>query len=235
MAYLGTFADVAVVPATAVVKIPRDFDLKIGALMGCAVLTGVGAAMNTAKIVKGDSVCVIGCGGVGLNIIQGARLAGATRIIAVDVRAYKLDLAKAFGATDMVNASNGDAVKQVMELTEGRGADVSFDAIGVGPTVVQAVNATRRGGQTILAGLPAIDLLLNVSVSSDIVRNGRTIKGSWYGSSDVHRDIDRLIDYYSAGKLQLHELVSRVIPLEEINDALDQMENADLARSVIEY
>ena len=144
MAFAGTFAEVAVVPAMGIVKVPKDLDLKVGALIGCGVLTGVGAAVNTAEILKGDSVVILGCGGVGLNIIQGARLAGAERIIAVDTNPRKLELATFFGATDLVNATQGDAVSQVIVLTEGRGADVAFEAIGLESTVELAINMTRR-------------------------------------------------------------------------------------------
>ena len=235
MAFAGTFAEVAVVPVMGIVKVPKDLDLKVGALIGCGVLTGVGAAVNTAEILKGDSVVILGCGGVGLNIIQGARLAGAERIIAVDTNPRKLELATFFGATDLVNATQGDAVSQVIALTEGRGADVAFEAIGLESTVELAINMTRRGGQAILAGLPKLDAMLNIPVSLGIVRKERTIKGSWYGTADVRRDIPRFVEYYKSGQLKLDELVSRTISIDEVNDALETMETSDFARSVIVY
>ena len=187
--------------------------------------------MNTAEILKGDSVVMLGCGGVGLNIIQGARLAGAERIIAVDTNPRKLELATFFGATDLVNATQGDAVA----LIEGRGADVAFEAIGLESTVELVINMTRRGGQAILAGLPKLDAMLNIPVSLGIVRKERTIKGSWYGTADVWRDIPRFVEYYKSGQLKLDELVSRTISIEEVNDALETMETSDFAHSVIVY
>src|SRR5205814_9031890 len=130
----GTFQEHTIIPANGAVKIPDDVDMKVAALIGCGVLTGVGAALNTADIKKGDTVAVVGCGGVGLNVIQGARIAGADRIIAIDMNETKLALAKQFGATDTVNASQGNPVSQVMSMTQERGADVAFEVLGLGPT-----------------------------------------------------------------------------------------------------
>jgi S-(hydroxymethyl)glutathione dehydrogenase / alcohol dehydrogenase len=141
----GTFCQTTVVDATAVVKVPGDLDLSVAALLGCAVLTGVGAALNTASIKPGDTVAVVGCGGVGLNVIQGARLAGAGEIVAVDIHPAKLDLARTMGATTTVDASSQDPIGTVFDLTGQRGADVAFEAIGTGPTIDQTINLTRRG------------------------------------------------------------------------------------------
>jgi len=145
------------VPEVGAVKVPADFDLKLAALIGCGVLTGAGAAMNTADIHAGDTVAVVGCGGVGLNVIQGARIAGAAEIIAIDMNETKLSLAKEFGATATVNASQGDPVSQVMEMTGQRGADVAFEVIGLEKTIDQTITMTRRGGQAILVGVPKMD------------------------------------------------------------------------------
>ena len=153
MAASGTFAEEIVIPAIGAVKIDKDVPITAGALIGCGVLTGFGAAVNTASIRKGDTVAVIGCGGVGLNVIQGAKHAGAERIIAVDMVDGKLSTAQKFGATDVVNPStDGDAVAKVMELSGGRGADVAFEVIGLGPTIEQALQMTRRGGQAVIVG-----------------------------------------------------------------------------------
>ncbi len=235
MAASGTFSEFAVVPAIGAVKIPKDFDLKLAALIGCGVLTGAGAALNTAHIAKGDTVAVVGCGGVGLNTIQGARIAGAERIIAVDMIANKLEMSKTFGATDLVDASKGDAVSQVMELTGQRGADVAFEVIGLGATIEQTINMTRRGGQAILVGVPKMDVMLNIPAFFGVVLMEKTIKGCWYGSADVRRDIPRLIEYYKSGQLKLDELVSRTITLEEVNEAFEAMKNGEVARSVIQF
>ncbi|TMM10876.1 MAG: Zn-dependent alcohol dehydrogenase [Actinobacteria bacterium] len=235
MAASGTFSEITVVPEIGAVKIPADFDLKLAALIGCGVLTGAGAAMNTAQIHQGDTVAVVGCGGVGLNVIQGARIAGATEIIAVDMNETKLALAKEFGATATVNASQGDPVSQVMEMTGQRGADVAFEVIGLQQTIDQTITMTRRGGQAILVGVPKMDAMINIPAFFGVVFSEKTIKGCWYGSSDVQRDVPKLIDLYQKGQLKLDELVSRTITLEQVNEAFDAMKTGEVARSVIKY
>ncbi|HEY1636669.1 MAG TPA: Zn-dependent alcohol dehydrogenase [Acidimicrobiales bacterium] len=235
MAASGTFSEVTVVPEVGAVKIPADFDLKLGALIGCGVLTGAGAAMNTADIHPGDTVAVVGCGGVGLNVIQGARIAGAAEIIAIDMNETKLSLAKEFGATAVVNASQADPVSQVMEMTAQRGADVAFEVIGLEKTIEQTITMTRRGGQAILVGVPKMDAMINLPAFFGVVLQEKTIKGCWYGSSDVQRDVPKLIELYKQGQLKLDELVSRTITLEQVNEAFDAMKTGEVARSVIQY
>ena len=235
MSGTGTFASETVIPACAAVKIPHDMPLDVAALLGCAVVTGVGAALNTASIVPGDAVAVIGCGGVGLNIIQGARIAGAGTIVAVDVSSAKLETAEAFGATHTVDATRTDPANAVRDLTGQRGADVAFEALGQGRTIEQTVEMTRRGGQAILVGIPRLDVMLTLPAMLGIVLQERTIKGCWYGSSDLRRDVPRLIDLYREGRLRLEELVSRRIDLSEVNEALDAMKAGDGTRSVIVY
>src|SRR5688572_19067599 len=182
MAMCGTFGNYAIVPEISLVKIDDDVDLRYAALIGCGVLTGVGAAINTASIRPGDSVAVVGCGGVGLNVIQGARLAGASQIIAVDMVDTKLKLAQEFGATDTVNAGDGDPVAAVKSLTEGRGSDVAFEVIGLQPTIEQAIGMTRRGGETVLVGVPSMMTNINVNPMLGLILTSKTIKGCWYGS-----------------------------------------------------
>ena len=235
MASSGTFSEVTIVPAIGVVKIPDDLDLKVAALIGCGVLTGVGAAMNTADIQPGDTVAVIGCGGVGLNVIQGARIKGAAEIIAVDMNETKLALAKQFGATTAVNASEGNPVTQILDMTGQRGVDVAFEVIGLGPTIEQAVRLARRGGQAILVGVPKMDVMLTVPAFVGAVLAAKTIKGCWYGSSNVQKDVPKLIDLYKQGELKLDELISRTITIDEVNEAFDTMKTGEVARSVIEY
>ena len=235
MASTGTFAEAAVIPAIGAVKIPDDMPLDIAALIGCGVLTGVGAATNTASIRQGDTVAVIGCGGVGLNVIQGAVIAGATRVIAIDKLENKLKMAEQFGATDLVNAGEVDAVAEVMELTGGRGADVAFEVIGLKSTIDQTINMTRRGGEAILVGVPKMEVLLEVPAFFSVVFWSKTIKGCWYGSSNVQEDVPKLISWYRDGKLKLDELISRRIELDEVNDAFRAMEAGEVARSVIQY
>ena len=237
MAYSGTFAELTVVPAISAVKIPNDFPLLLAALLGCGVLTGVGAALNTADIAPGDTVAVLGCGGVGLNVIQGARIADAGEIIAIDMHTAKLDLARQFGATQTVDVSipETDAVRVIKGLTDGRGADVAFEVIGLAATIHQVVKMTRRGGQSVLVGVPARDVFLNLEVFADLLLQERTIKACWYGSSDPHRDIPRMVERYRDGTLMLDELVSRTIDLADVNDAFAVMEGGEVARSVIDY
>lgn len=235
MAAAGTFSEETVVPAIGAVKIDPDVPLEQAALIGCGVLTGFGAAVNTASIRQGDSVAVVGCGGVGLNVIQGARHAGAERIIAVDMVDGKLERARQFGATDTLNAGAGDPVAQVMELTGGRGADVSFEVIGLEQTIEQSFNMARRGGQTILVGVPTIETNFTTPAAFGLVFAEKTVKGCWYGSSNVHRDVPKLARLYMEGKLMLDELISREITLEDVNSAFEAMGSGDVARSVIKY
>jgi S-(hydroxymethyl)glutathione dehydrogenase/alcohol dehydrogenase len=231
----GTFSEKTVVPEPAVVRVDDDVDLAVAALIGCAVLTGVGAATNTARIGEGDAVAVVGCGGVGLNVVQGARLAGAGHVIAVDLHPAKLELAVEFGATATVDASQGNPVSQVMKLTGQRGADVCFEVVGQQRTIDHAIAMTRRGGHTVLVGLPRMDAVVNVPAFLGTVLAAKTITGCWYGSADVRRDVPRLVDQYRAGQLKLDELVSATITLEEVNEAFDAMTGGEVARSVIRY
>jgi S-(hydroxymethyl)glutathione dehydrogenase/alcohol dehydrogenase len=235
MAAAGTFTETTVVPAVGAVKIPKEIDLKAAALIGCGVLTGVGAALNTADIRKGDTVAVIGCGGVGLNVIQGARIAGASEIIGIDMNETKLQMAKDFGATVTVNASQGDPVSKVMEMTEQRGVDVAFEVIGLQQTIDQTITLARRGGQAILVGVPRMDVLVTVPAFIGLVLQEKTIKGCWYGSSNVHRDVPKLVELYQQGELKLDELISREIALDQVNEALEAMKTGEVARSVIVY
>jgi len=231
----GTFSEATVVPEASVVAVDEDLDLGVAALIGCAVLTGVGAAVNTATIGEGDSVAVVGCGGVGLNVIQGARLAHAGQVIAVDVNPSKLALARELGATATVDASQANPVSKVMGLTSERGADVSFEVVGLEPSIDQVIAMTRRGGQAVLVGLPRMDAMVKVPAFLGAVMAAKTITGCWYGSADVRRDVPRLVERYRAGELKLDELISATISLDEVNDAFEAMKRGEVARSVIRY
>lgn len=235
MCATGTFSEVTVIPASAAVKIADDLPLDVAALLGCGVLTGVGAALNTAAISPGDTVAVVGCGGVGLNIIQGARIAGAGAIVAIDIHPAKLAAAEAFGATAVVDASKVGPVNAVRDITAQRGADVSFEALGLESTIHQAVEMTRRGGQTVLVGIPRLDVMLSLPAMLGVVLQERTIKGCWYGSADIRRDIPRYVALYRKGSLLLEELVSRRIDLSEVNEAFDAMKSGEVGRSLITY
>ncbi len=233
MAMCGTFGNHAIVPEISVVKIDDDVDLRLAALIGCGVLTGVGAALNTADIRPGDTVAVIGCGGVGLNVIQGAKIAGATKIIAIDMFDSKLEMAKEFGATDVVKADAGDPVSAVMALNGGRGVDVAFEVIGLGATIEQAINMARNGGEAVLVGVPRMDVMLNLNAAFTFLYLAKTVKGCWYGSSNVREDVPKLIKLFKEGKLKLEELVSREIGVDGVNDAFAAMQSGEVARSLI--
>jgi len=229
---IGTMAEFSVAPANAAVKVPPDAPLDKCALLGCAVTTGVGAVFNTAGVVPGSSVAVFGAGGVGLNAIQGAVIAGAERIIAVDAQPSKLEMAKTFGATDVVDASKADAVESIRALTEGRGVDYAFEAIGTKRTVEQAFEATRKAGTCVVIGLGSIKESVSLNLFFLPLLEKRLL-GCWYGSADVHRDIPRLLALYRAGKLKLDALVTRTYRLEEINEAFAAMNSGANARGVI--
>jgi S-(hydroxymethyl)glutathione dehydrogenase/alcohol dehydrogenase len=219
---LGAMAERVVAPARSVVKLPADAPLDKAALIGCAVLTGVGAVANTARVPPGSSVAVFGVGGVGLNVLQGAVLADAATIIAVDLSPEKLEFARRFGATHTVDASSGDAAKAVRELTEGRGADFAFEAIGRKRSIEQAYAATRKGGTCVVIGIGSKDENVDVNVYFLPVMEKRLV-GCWYGGADVRRDLPRLLELYRAGRLKLDELVTRTYRLDEINEAFADM------------
>ncbi|MCK9495440.1 MAG: Zn-dependent alcohol dehydrogenase [Dehalococcoidia bacterium] len=230
MTNVGGFAEYSITPATGLVKVPDDVSLDIAALVGCSVTTGYGAVVNTAQVRPGSSVAVIGAGGVGLNIIQSARLAGAERIIAVDMAEHKLATAREFGATDVVNAKEDDPIVKVRELTGG-GADYTFEAIGLKVTAEQAYEMAGRGGTAVIVGMiPPTDQL---TIASSIWLQEKTLKGSFYGSARFQLDMPRILNLYRQGKLNLDALVSRRYPLAEINEAFDALRAGEVSRSVL--
>jgi S-(hydroxymethyl)glutathione dehydrogenase/alcohol dehydrogenase len=236
MACLGTYGPYAIVPEISMVKIPDDVPLDVASLIGCGVLTGVGAALNTADIAPGDAVAVIGCGGVGLNVIQGARIAGATTIIAVDRFDSKLEMATEFGATHTVKAEEGvDPVGATMAANGGRGVDVAFEVIGLGATIEQAINTARPGGQVVLVGVPRLDVMVTLNAAFTWLYMAKTIKGCWYGSADVNRDVPKLLDLWKKGDLKLEELISKEITVDDVNQAFADMQAGTVARSVIRH
>jgi len=228
---LAAFATHTVVPRQSCVVIRRDVPLESACLIGCAVATGVGAAMFTTKVQPGDTVIVFGCGGVGLNIIQGARLCGAGQILAVDSRMEKIWVAKHFGAQSVFMADD-DMPKIAKLKTAGRGADHVFEAIGIPALQERAFECVRPGGTLTLAGLAPMDSKTNFN-SAVIARQEKTIKGSYYGSVNAQRDFPLLLDLYSAGKLNLDDLITRRYSLEQINEAYQHMLTGELARGVI--
>jgi S-(hydroxymethyl)glutathione dehydrogenase / alcohol dehydrogenase len=231
---LGTFAAATVVPETSVVVIDDDVPLHLAALIGCGVLTGAGAALTTGNVQPGGSVAVVGCGGVGVNAIQGARLAGATTIIAIDTNPAKLEIATRFGATEVVDASAVDPSKAVRAATEGRGVDVAIEAIGRVETAELALRITRRGGNAVLVGMPGGEAQLSVGLLG-FVSAARQVTGCLYGSADVQRDVPRLLRAWRDSDLLLQELVSREIGLDEVNEAFAAIEAGTVTRSLIRY
>jgi S-(hydroxymethyl)glutathione dehydrogenase/alcohol dehydrogenase len=231
MQFLGAMAEYAVVPSISVVPIDKDIPFQVAALVGCGVTTGVGAAIKTAAVYPGASVAVFGCGGVGLSIIQGARIAGADRIIAVDLADSKLEMAKQFGASDLVNAS-GDAVAAVKELTGGLGVDFGFEAIGLSKTIEATYAAVRRGGTLTIVG--AGSLFDNVSFPALMLfAEAKTIRGCMYGSVNPRVDFPRLLDLYRHKRLDLDKMVSQTYGIDDVSQAFDDMEQGRNARGVI--
>lgn len=229
----ATFAEQTLVPEGEVVPIDRTVPLELAALVGCAVSTGVGAVWHTARIEPGSSVAVVGCGGVGLSVLQGARLAGASTIVAVDRVPAKLDMAKAMGATATVDAA-ADPVAGVREATEGRGADYVFEVVGRAATIRDAFAATRRGGTVVLvgAGSPAEQVQFN---AMELFVDAKTVKGCVYGSTDPDRDFPVLVDLVRSGAIDASGLVTRRIGLDDVNEAVAAMESGTVARSVIVF
>jgi S-(hydroxymethyl)glutathione dehydrogenase / alcohol dehydrogenase len=232
MTGLGTFSDYMTLDQSSVVKVETDLPDEQLALIGCAVTTGVGAALNTARIVPGSSVAVIGCGGVGQSVIQGARIAGAGHIIAVDPVELKRKTAEQLGATDLVDPSTGDAVAAVRALTGGRGADYAFEVIGLPETIQQAYKSARRGGTVVVVGMPRVDAMVTLSAWGLFYDEKRTL-GCYYGSAQVQRDFPRFVELVETGRLDIGAMVSRRIKLDEVNDAFRAMEAGEVIRSVI--
>ncbi len=230
----GAFAEAVLVEASQVVAIPEEVPLESAALLACGVITGLGAVINTAKVRAGADVVVIGTGGVGLNAVQGARLAGAGRIIAVDLSDDKLDAAEAFGATHGVNPGKQDLAGEIGTLTGGRGADYVFVTVGAKAAVDGAYDLLAAGGALVLVGMPA----LGETSAFDIVtlaNDSKRILGSKMGSSNVHEDIPRLIGLYQQGRLKLDELITARYPLSEINEAIASTKRGEALRNVIVF
>jgi S-(hydroxymethyl)glutathione dehydrogenase/alcohol dehydrogenase len=234
MAGVASFAERSVVRGNAAIKIPDDVPLDRACLVGCGVMTGVGAVVNTAKVKPGDTVAVYGCGGVGLNVIQGAALSGAARIIAVDLSPAKLELAKTFGATDLVNGKDGNAPDQIRELTGGLGVDYAFEVIGIPSVITEAFMSLKRGGKVIVVGVTPLGQMVEIP-GQMIALDEKSVVGSLYGSANMKRDMPRLIDLYQRKRLKLDELVSKRIKLDDVNAAFADMEKGAVARSVIVF
>ena len=230
----ATFGEETILPEAACIAIDRDFPLELAALVGCGVVTGVGAVCNSARVEPGASVAVIGCGGVGLAAIQGARLAGAEPIIAVDRYPSKFALARTCGATAVVDASRTDAVQAVRELTQGRGADYAVEVVGTSATIRQAFDMTRRAGTVTIVGAGRFDDMVSIGAMTLMV-DAKTIRGCVYGATDPRRDFPEMVRLHRAGRLDLGALVTRRIALDDLDDAFRAMDAGEVARSVIVY
>ena len=241
-ANLASFAEELLVDERAVVKIRDDMPLDRAALIGCGVTTGVGAVFRTAKVEAGSTVAVIGCGGVGLNCVQGAALAGASRVVAIDTNPMKLKMAEQFGATDLVDATKGDPVAQVKELLPGApalgglpggGVDYAFEAIGLKQTAEQAFGMLKKGGTATVIGM--IPLGTNIELHGVEFLMEKKLQGSNMGSNRFRQDMPRYIELYLDGRLKLDELVSARIGLDDINEGFAALTRGEVARSVIVF
>jgi S-(hydroxymethyl)glutathione dehydrogenase/alcohol dehydrogenase len=228
---LGCMAEYAVTPSMCVVPIDPDISMRVAALVGCAVTTGVGAALKTAQVKPGSTVAVFGCGGVGISVIQGAVLAGAQQVIAVDLNDDKLEMAKRFGATHTVKASD-TAVKEIKGLTNRRGADYTFEAIGLGAVVEQAYAATRNGGKCTVVGMGKMDDRFSFDPFT-FPLFAKTLCGCMFGNANPSVDFPNMLNLYRAGKLDLEGMITKTYPIDEAPQAFDDMVNGLNARGVI--
>jgi S-(hydroxymethyl)glutathione dehydrogenase/alcohol dehydrogenase len=230
---LSSYAEKMLVHENAVVKIREDFPLDRAALIGCGVITGVGAAINTAKVEPGSTVAVFGAGGIGLSVIQGARIAGARQIIAVDKFEHKLALAKRFGATHAVDASNTDPVDAIRSMTGGTGVEYSFEAIGLKKAAEQAYECLAPGGLATIVGM--IPLGQKVEIDGFSMLFEKRIQGCYMGSNRFRIDMPRLIEFYMQGRLNLDDMISRRGHLEDVNEAFRAMKAGEVARTVLMF
>ena len=229
---LSSFAEQMLIHEHALVKIRRDMPLDRAALIGCGVTTGFGAVIHTAGVRVGDTVAVIGCGGVGLSAINGAAIAGAGRIIAVDIKGTKLNLARHFGATDVVNAAETDPVEAVRELSGG-GVAYSFEALGLKETAEQAFRMLRTSGVATVIGMVPEGQMMEIDASELLL--DKRLQGSNMGSNSFRVDMPRFVEFYLNGKLLLDDMISRRIRLDQINEAFEEMKSGEVARSVIVF
>jgi len=229
---VSCFSEYVVVPQEGAVKIPHDIPVEIAALLGCAVITGVGAVERTAGVRPGESVAVVGCGGVGLNVIQAASLSGAYPVIAIDIRPDKIELAKTFGASHGVNAREQDTVAAVLEITE-HGVDWAFEVLGNPRTIEQAWELIRAGGTVVVVGLSPKGSKVTLPAFDFI--SEKNIRGCFYGSSRFHADVPVILSRMQAGRMRLDGMVSQSVPLEELESAFNKLRNGEGVRTVLRF
>ena len=235
MMNVGSFADQVLVHHSQIAVMPKDVDFAVASLLGCGVITGVGAAINTTQIKPGESVVVIGTGGVGLNCIQGAALSGANPLIAVDVNDLKLEASKEFGATHVINSkTSADVAAAVRELTGGRMADHVLVSVGVGPAIEQGIGLMGKGAETIIVGMPPSGVTTTFDPSW-LASDSQRIVGSKMGSAQTPADIPQLVGLYRGGRLKLDELITGTYPLEEINEAIASVRRGEALRNVVVF
>ena len=229
---IGAFVEKTLVAAGQCTKVNPEIKPEVAGLLGCGVMAGLGAALNTGQVGRGDSVAVIGCGGVGNGAVLGARLAGARKIIAVDVDDRKLEWARQFGATDVINSRETDAVEGIQALTEGNGADVVIEAVGRPETYRQAFYGRDLAGTVVLVGVPTPDMQLELPLL-DVFGRGGSLKSSWYGDCLPSRDFPMLVDLHLQGRLPLDKFVSETIGLDDVEEAFAKMGRGEVLRSVV--
>jgi S-(hydroxymethyl)glutathione dehydrogenase/alcohol dehydrogenase len=233
MGKLGAFAEYIVVPQQACQPIPDGVPFSVGALIGCRVTTGVGAVINSPAARAGMSVAVFGCGGVGLNVIQGARLVGASRIIAVDIYDHKLEFSYKFGATDIINSREVDPVEAIKELT-GDGVDMALDSFGNADVLAGAVRALRKGGTAVSIGLAPVGATAPIDIV-DMIRGQKTLVGSYYGSVSPHETFKKLVDYYLKGRIDIDSMLTRTYTLEQVNEGFDAIAAGEDGVGIINF
>ena len=231
---IGAFAELTLVDAGQAVKVNADASPQAAGLVGCGIMAGLGAAINTGDVTRGDSVAVFGCGGVGDAAIAGARLAGAHTIIGVDIDDRKLEWAKEFGATHTINASQTDPVEAIRKLTGGNGVNVAIEAVGSPKTYEQAFYARDHAGTLVQVGVPSPDVKIELPLI-ELFGRGGSLKSSWYGDCLPSRDFPMYIDLYLQGRLDLEKFVSETIPLDGVEDAFHKMERGEVLRSVVVF
>ena len=229
---IGAFAEKTLVAAGQATKVDPGVRPEVAGLIGCGVMAGLGAALNTGNVSRGDSVAVFGCGGVGDAAIEGARIAGASTIIAVDIDPAKLEWAKGFGATHTIDSTETDPVEAIRELTDGNGVDVAIEAVGLPVTYEQAFYARDLAGTVVLVGVPDPQMKIELPMI-DVFGRGGALKSSWYGDCLPSRDFPMLIDLYLQGRLNLDGFVSETIGIDGVEEAFHKMERGEVLRSVV--
>ena len=234
MAKLGVFADEIVIPENACYKIDDDVPIDVACLIGCSVTTGVGGVINQKDIFPGATIAVFGTGGVGLNSILGGSLMNSSKIIAVDILDSKLEFSYKFGATHTINSKTDDPIEKILELTDGKGVDFGFDAFGSAITTEQMMGSLTKGGTGVLIGLAPLGVKANIDLV-DLVRDHKTLVGSYYGSVSPHVTFERIVDFYKSGKIDINSVIERKYSLEEINEAYHDLETGKDGRGIIDF